>query len=123
MQLWHLPSVAADGRRNPQVLFSTSDCRAVLIDLNAGEGLGEHQVRERAVVAVVSGSVTIEGRHCGAGTLVMFEPSERHDVRADEDSRVLLMLAPWPARDHYPEGQDADPRGMPRRATAGPSDA
>jgi redox-sensitive bicupin YhaK (pirin superfamily) len=121
MQHWHLPSVDANGRRNPRVLFSTPECRAVLIDLNDGEQLGEHSVRERAVLEVVSGSVRIEGHLCGAGTLVTFDPGERHDVQAEGESRVLLMLAPWPAPDHYPAGQESDPREMPRRGSAEPA--
>ena len=58
MERWHLPSVEQSGRREPRVLFSTPECRAVVIDLRAGEELGEHEVRERAVLQVVSGSVT-----------------------------------------------------------------
>jgi quercetin dioxygenase-like cupin family protein len=126
VQNWHLPSVQASGRRDPQVLFSTPECRAVVIDLRAGEELGEHQVRERAVVQVVTGEVTVGSGsgsqvRAGAGTLVCFEPGERHTVRAEEDSRVLLLLAPWPGAGHYPAGGDADPRRMPRNATAPPA--
>ena len=119
MERWDLPSIEQDGKREPRVLFSTPECRAVVIDLRAGEEMREHQVRERAVVQVVSGRVTFGdgagGAHGGtAGTLVTFAPHERHTVRADEDSRILLLLAPWPASDHYDPTEDVDPNRLPR---------
>jgi len=51
------PRVESDGRQIPRVLFSSPECRAVIIELRAGEEMGEHRVRERALVQVVSGSV------------------------------------------------------------------
>jgi quercetin dioxygenase-like cupin family protein len=122
VERWHLPSVEQSGRRDPRVLFSTPECRAVVIDLKAGEELGDHEVRERAVLEVVSGQVTItaggESFQAGGGTLAMFEPHERHAVSAQEESRLLLLLAPWPAPDHYAPGEAADPSRMPARGTA-----
>jgi hypothetical protein len=35
-----------------------------------------------------------------AGQLVEFEPRERHAVRAISDTRLLLLLTPWPGRGH-----------------------
>jgi len=104
MDRWHIPSVEAAGRREPRVLFSTPECRAVVIDLRAGEGLGEHSVHERAVVEVVTGSVrvTASGTEmtCGGGTLLTFDPQERHAISAVDDTRLLLMLSPiiWTAK-------------------------
>jgi quercetin dioxygenase-like cupin family protein len=61
--------------------------------------MGDHHVRERAVVQVVSGRVSIESSgeavECNAGALT-FAPSERHRVGALTDARLLLILAPWP---------------------------
>ena len=54
------PRVARSGLQMPRVLFTSPECRAVVIDLRAGEELGDHRVRERAVVEVVSGRVSIE---------------------------------------------------------------
>jgi quercetin dioxygenase-like cupin family protein len=72
--------------------------------------MGDHHVRERAVVQVVSGRVTIDASgetvECGAGTLVMFAPSERHSVNALDDTTLLLLLAPWPATSHYTEAAE-----------------
>ena len=124
MNRWHLPSIAATGKREPRVLFSAHACRAVVIDMQAGEKMGEHQVRERAVVSVVSGRVALgaDGREveCEPGTLATFEPGERHTVRAIDPSRILLLLAPWPGEGHYQDGENADPARVPRDASVPP---
>ncbi len=124
MERWHLPTVEAAGVRDPQVLFSSDGARGVLIDLGPGEELGDHSVRERAIVHVVGGVVEMEsdGRavQCDAGSLVVFAPRERHTVRALEHARVLLVLAPWPAADPYQDGREHDATRTPARATAPP---
>jgi quercetin dioxygenase-like cupin family protein len=45
------------------------------------------------------------------GDLVTFDPDERHAVRNDDagESRVLLLLAPWPGDGHY-RGGGSEPR-------------
>lgn len=124
MERWHLPTVEASGKRDPQVLFSTPEARAVLIDMPPGDQLGEHSVRERAVLQIVSGRVEIEGdgrtATSEAGTLITFAPHERHTVRAVEHARVLLLLTPWPATDHYAGGEARDASRTPANATAQP---
>jgi quercetin dioxygenase-like cupin family protein len=106
------PRVESDGRRIPRVLFSSPECRAVIIELQSGEEMGEHRVRERALVQVVSGSVTIEhsgsSTRCDAGTLVMLDPSEPHAILAETDARLLLVLAPWTRGEHLPRNATAD---------------
>ena len=42
----------------------------------------------------------------GYRLLAAFEPKERHEVRATEDSRLLLLLSPWPGEGH-PSNQSA----------------
>ncbi len=120
IERWHLPSVDATGQRDPRVLFSTRECRAVVIDLREGDALGEHSVRERATIQVVAGSVSISAGdqtvEAGSGTLVTFAPGERHSLRALQDARVLLLLAPWPAESHYSPGEAHDPLRMPANA-------
>jgi quercetin dioxygenase-like cupin family protein len=32
--------------------------------------------------------------------LAVFDPNERHEVRATDDSRLLLVLSPWPGEGH-----------------------
>jgi quercetin dioxygenase-like cupin family protein len=124
MERWNIPTVEAAGRREPRVLFSTPECRAVVIDLRAGEQLGEHSVRERAVVEVVSGEVDVRAESgsatCGPGTLMTFAPEERHAISARGDARLLLMLSPWPGEGHYPVGADVDARRTSARASAAP---
>ena len=111
------PRVPRDDMQMPLVLFSSPECRAVLIDLQSGEELGEHQVRERAVVQVVAGRVSIECAgetvECETGTLVTFDPGESHTVRALADARLLLLLAPWPAAE-----RDTPARHLPANAVA-----
>ncbi len=124
MQRWHLPSIEANGKREPRVLFSRPECRAVVIDLNAGDELGAHRVYESAVLQVVSGRVRLEvgdeGVECDAGSLVTFAARETRSMRALEPSRILLVLAPWPGNGHFAEGQDADPERMPANAVVPP---
>jgi quercetin dioxygenase-like cupin family protein len=108
----------------PRVLFSFPECRAVVIDIDEGEELGDHQVRERAVVEVVAGRVSIESSgevvECETGTLLTFDPGERHIVRALADARLLLLLTPWPAATHYTEAEEAHAQQLPANAVAEP---
>lgn len=126
VERWHLPSIEASGKREPRVLFSRPECRAVVIDLNEGDELGDHRVYEHAVVQVVSGKLRMtEGDHdveCPEGSLVTFAARETRSVRALEPSRLLLLLAPWPGDGHFAAGQDADPERMPANAAVPPLD-
>jgi quercetin dioxygenase-like cupin family protein len=104
MRSWDLSTMAVEPRQ-PVVLDSEDEGRAILINLSAGQQLQEHQVHERAWVLVVSGSVRIdlpggESAAGGPGLLAVFDPAERHEVSATEDSRVLLVLSPWPGVGH-----------------------
>jgi quercetin dioxygenase-like cupin family protein len=104
MDTWDLSDIDVQPRQ-PQVLDSEDEGRAIVIQLTAGEALQEHQVHERAWMLVVDGSIeiaepggdTISG---GAGLLAAFDPNERREVRATEDSRLLLLLSPWPGEGH-----------------------
>jgi quercetin dioxygenase-like cupin family protein len=124
VERWHLPSIEASGKREPRVLFSRPGCRAVVIDLNAGDELGDHRLHEHAVVVVVSGRLGVavgdSAAECDEGSLVTFTPGETRSVRALEPSRILLVLAPWPGEGHFREGADADPTRMPANAAAPP---
>ena len=89
---------------HPQILRSDEETRVIVINLPAGEELQDHQVHERAYLVVVDGEVQIvqNGRTetGGHGFLAHFEPKERHEVRANSDSRLLLILSPWPGEGH-----------------------
>jgi quercetin dioxygenase-like cupin family protein len=111
VQTWNLLEIETpDGSRSPVVLHSVDgEARAVLIGLNPGQELGDHQVKEAALVVVVDGAVTVEagGEHVEAapGTLVRFDPNERHALATEGGARILLVLAPWPGEGHY-RGQE-----------------
>lgn len=118
------PRVPRVGAQMPQVLFSTPECRAVVIRLDRGGEIGDHQVRERAVIQVVDGTVTIESggevAECPAGTLVVFEPGESHAVKALDDARLLLILAPWPAPGHDLASEEGRSERLPANALVDP---
>jgi quercetin dioxygenase-like cupin family protein len=104
MQIWNLADHEVEPHK-PQVLGTVEEGRAVLIDLPAGDSLPEHHVRERAVILVVAGQLEIhaadrETTKGGIGTMAVFEPMESHAVNALEDSRFLLLLAPWSLDEH-----------------------
>ena len=124
MERWHLPSIEASGQREPRVLFSQPEFRAVVIDLDRGNELGEHSVYEHALLQVVSGRISVAAGdqevECDAGMLVTFAPRETHSVRALEPSRILLLLAPWPGEGHFPDDRETDPARMPANAAAPP---
>jgi hypothetical protein len=63
------------------VLFSTPDCRAVVIDLSEGDMLGDHSVHERAVAGEVVVTAGGGATNCSPGTLLTFAPSERRAAR------------------------------------------
>jgi redox-sensitive bicupin YhaK (pirin superfamily) len=102
MRSWDISSLDVQVHR-PAVLDSEAEGRAIVIQLPAGERLQEHQVHERAWLVVVSGRIEVDGADStsgGPGLLTVFDPNERREVRATEDSRVLLLLSPWPGEGH-----------------------
>ena len=104
MRSWSLTDLDVEPHA-PVVLDSESEGRAILISLPAGERLQEHQVHERAWLLVISGAISIsdsdgEATTAGPGFLAAFDPNERHELAAGEDSRLLLLLSPWPGEGH-----------------------
>jgi quercetin dioxygenase-like cupin family protein len=109
MQRWNLLELdAPDGTRDPIVLHSDDGARAVFIVLSPGQSLGDHQVKENAWVTVLDGTLEIsvdgEVSYAERGTMVRFEPNERHALQSKDGARVLLLLAPWPGEGHYRGG-------------------
>jgi quercetin dioxygenase-like cupin family protein len=104
VQHWDLRSLPVTPHE-PLILASTrGEARTVVLHLPAGEALQDHQVHERAHVVVVDGEVeiaqgsgTVAG---GPGLFAVFDPGERHEIRARSDARLLLVLAPWPGEGH-----------------------
>ena len=107
MRHWRLPEVETPhGARSPVVLHSKEGAeRAVLLELRAGEALGEHSVKESALLLVLDGTVRVrdadESVDGATGSLFHFEPDERHSVTSDTGARLLLVLAPWTGEGHY----------------------
>jgi quercetin dioxygenase-like cupin family protein len=145
MKRWHLPTLQASsnkrtarepgadaprvpsvGPQKPRVLFTSPECRLVALDLDAGDELPDHHVRERAVLQVISGRVAIDASgetvECDAGTVVTFDPAERHALRGLDDARLLLVLAPWPAEGHNAATEREHDQYLPANATAEPLD-
>ena len=112
MQTWDISSVDVQPQQ-PEVLASSSEGRVIAINLPAGDSLDDHQVHERAWLFVAAGAIEIDGADGatasgGTGLLAVFDPNERHEVRATEDSRLLLLLAPWPGEGHPSNQSPAD---------------
>ena len=106
MEHWDLRTLDVEPHR-PRILHSArGEARSIVLALPAGEELQDHQVHERAYVVVIDGEVDLAGKTGGPGLAAVFEPGERHAVRAIEDARLLLVLAPWPGQGH-PGARDA----------------
>jgi quercetin dioxygenase-like cupin family protein len=101
---WNVASLDLKPRL-PEILSSTPEARAIALTLQAGEGLPEHEVHERAWLVVIAGEVEI-GNATGervsgeSGSLFEIAPTERHEVVARSDARLLLLLTPWPGAGH-----------------------
>ena len=111
MRSWDLKTVEAEPRQ-PAILASAEDARAILLHLPQGEQLQEHEVHERARLLVVDGEAEVstpggESVRAAGGHLFEFDPGERRTVLARSDVRLLLpLLSPWPG-DGHPGGDDA----------------
>ena len=109
MEHWDLRTLAV-APHQPRILHSArGEARSIAIYLPAGEALQEHEVHERAYLVVVDGEVEVDNGGAsvtgGAGFAAVFDPHERHEVRATSNARLLLVLAPWPG-DGHPGARD-----------------
>jgi quercetin dioxygenase-like cupin family protein len=106
VQHWNLMKFEApSGTRDPVVVHSGNEARAVMIVLTPGQALGDHQVKENAWITLLEGQARVSagGENVDAtpGMLFRFDPDERHSLASDEGARILLLLAPWPGEGHY----------------------
>jgi quercetin dioxygenase-like cupin family protein len=106
VQSWNLLEIETPGgSRSPVVVHTDAEARAVLIALDPGQELGDHQVKEAAFLVVIDGSIRIdaagESVAAGRGMLFRFEPDERRIVATRDGARILLLLTPWPGVGHY----------------------
>lgn len=104
MKSWDVKAIDVRPRK-PEILSSTSEARAVVLNLTAGDCLQDHEVHERAWLVVLAGEIEVtttagERVEGGQGLLVEFAPRERHQVDALSDARLLLLLTPWPGAGH-----------------------
>jgi quercetin dioxygenase-like cupin family protein len=121
MRSWDLKTVGAEPRE-PQILSTADDARAILLCLLAGEELQEHEVHEHARIVVIEGEIeaaTPEGERVSAGSGHMFEfaPGERHTIAAQADARLLLLLTPWPG-DGHPGAMTLEQKAVVRERAA-----
>jgi len=112
--IWRLDEIPTPGgKRSPVVLFSGEEGRAILIGLDPGQQLGDHELRENAWLLPVAGAIEVEADdrrvQVDPGTLLRFERGERRSVRSPGGARVLMLLAPWPGPGHYAPGEEPSP--------------
>ena len=79
VQHWNLMEIQApSGTRDPVVVHSGNEARAVMILLMPGQRLGDHQVKENAWITVLEGSATVsagsESVPATPGMLFRFDP-------------------------------------------------
>jgi quercetin dioxygenase-like cupin family protein len=115
VQSWDLTKIEApEGTRSPVVLETVDGARAIVIRLAPGQELGDHQVRERVWLTVVEGDARIAAgddvAEARPGTLLTFEPGERHSVESEHGAQIILILSPWPGEGHYPKSQETSPK-------------
>jgi quercetin dioxygenase-like cupin family protein len=106
VQRWDLRQIETPGGKTSPVVLHSGEARAVLIALQPGQRLGDHEVKEATWVLVVEGAAQFEDDageavEATAGMLLHFEPTERRAVESAEGARLLLLLAPWPGVGHY----------------------
>jgi len=121
MKTWDISKLEVHPH-SPQILSSTDDARAIVIEIPAGEAMEDHQVHERAWVTVIEGEVeitTTTGEHVSGATglVVEFDPRERHAVHARSRARILLLLTPWPGAGH-PGALTVEEKGHVRQDAA-----
>ena len=104
MDVWDSSSI--DPKPHGPVVLHSEDgvARIVALNLPAGEELQEHQVHEHAWLHVQRGAVEVSAdgtaERADAGSLVHWNPGERHAVRSLDDALLVLVLAPWPGPGH-----------------------
>jgi quercetin dioxygenase-like cupin family protein len=104
MESWDLTTLDIEVHKPAVLLSEEGVARAIAVNLPAGDMLQDHEVHEHAYLYLVSGELEIDHpggtETAGPGFVAHFEPQERHEVRAKQDSRFLLLLAPWPGDGH-----------------------
>jgi quercetin dioxygenase-like cupin family protein len=104
MDSWDLTTLDIEVHKPAVLLSEEGVARSIAVNLPAGDLLQDHEVHEHVYLVVINGELEIEHdggtTTAGPGFTAHFEPQERHEVRATQDARFLLVLAPWPGQGH-----------------------
>ena len=106
MLTWNLLAIEApDGTRDPHVVHQDDGARGVLVVLQAGQSLDDHEVRENTWAVVVEGAISISAgsgdNQLRQGSLVHLDAGERRSITSAGGARLLLIFTPWPGSGHY----------------------
>jgi quercetin dioxygenase-like cupin family protein len=81
-------------------LVKHRDFRLVLSVMKAGTKLARHNVHGTVLIHVLSGHIRTEifdaSLHATAGQIISLDPNMEHEVKAVEDTALLITIA-WPA--------------------------
>lgn len=84
-------------RLKSKVLVKTAELRLVLVAMPAGSIWPEHRAAGRVAVHVLAGRIAFglgeTVRDIGPGELVAIEEGFPHDIRGQEDTAFLLIVA------------------------------
>lgn len=112
MKAWNLLTIESPlGTRDPHVLHEDEGSRGLLLILNAGQRLDEHEVRENTWAVVIEGAIEVlaadsdEAHVLEQGNLVYWKAQERRSISSPRGARMLLVLTSWPGPGHYTEAE------------------
>jgi len=80
----------AAGDRAVEVLAKNSEMSVTLIVLKRGAALKEHRARGTAALAIISGSIRLNGATLGAGSAAVIDREIPHALEAIEESALVL---------------------------------
>jgi quercetin dioxygenase-like cupin family protein len=107
----------SSGNRTAITLVKHRDFRLVLVVLKPGACLARHDVRGTVLIQILTGKVRIGilGEHleASAGQVISLDPNLPHEVKAVEDTALLISIA-WPGAclplsavsTHQPKAED-----------------
>jgi quercetin dioxygenase-like cupin family protein len=121
MEHWNLRELDVEPH-SPRILTSPDEGRAIVLQLPADEELQEHEVHEQTWLTIVEGELDVtteDGERVSVfpGDLLALSPQEARTVRAVSDSRLLLLLTPWPG-DGHPGAMSLEDKGSVRERAA-----
>jgi len=94
-----------------RLLSDNGDSRLILLTLRAGQELKEHLSPSKLIVQVIEGSVafTADGQQVilQAGMLCQIVTGLPHQLRAEKDTVLLLIMTPSPASEQKEGGARA----------------